>query len=317
MRRNTISSKTQTDHAPIRIDVRTESQVVTDSGASPYTSSVSPLLPREVQWLSQSEEYSYASTWSTNYTVSNLTGPGRIIGNALSSAGSSLERQLGTMAYRAGLGRYARAETSLQRTGPSSLFIYEDTDEKSRERVCKTLLEYASSTNLIIQLMAFRRIVYNAILYPPLRSAINNHRKKRGETPGLLTFSWKRPGVDYSSLWLYHYQLVSICLSPDSPIMDSISNLECRIEDTDRILHFSHFIGVLRSCRSVPDSMLAIEFMDRFWSGGGLEEYIKQNGFKDPILFNFATTLLKRYEFALSNNGSTTLPRECGNQCAF
>lgn len=38
--------------------------------------------------------YSYQSTWSTNYTMSNLPGPGRNLGNLLLKAGAALERRL-------------------------------------------------------------------------------------------------------------------------------------------------------------------------------------------------------------------------------
>ncbi len=33
--------------------------------------------------------YSYFSTWSSNYTMSDLPGPGRLLGNLMSSAGST------------------------------------------------------------------------------------------------------------------------------------------------------------------------------------------------------------------------------------
>ncbi len=45
--------------------------------------------------------------------MSNLPGPGRLLGNLFSKAGSSLERHLGKLAHRAGLGSYAQAETDL------------------------------------------------------------------------------------------------------------------------------------------------------------------------------------------------------------
>ena len=139
-------------YEPIKIELRKEFEVVTDN-ASP----LSPLVPnRQLPWLFPKAEYFCAPTWSSNYTASNLPGPGRILGKIFSSAGSSLERRLETFAYRVGLGRYAKAELSLQNTGRSCLFIFEDTDETSRGRICKTLLEYARSvTNRLTLLNLF------------------------------------------------------------------------------------------------------------------------------------------------------------------
>lgn len=52
--------------------------------------------------------YSYTSTWSSNFTRSNLVGAGRIRGNLYSRGGLSLEKGLGRLAYRAGIGGYAK-----------------------------------------------------------------------------------------------------------------------------------------------------------------------------------------------------------------
>lgn len=43
-------------------------------------------------------------THSTNSTVSNLPGPGRVLGNLYSFAGQHLERRLGNVAQKAGFG---------------------------------------------------------------------------------------------------------------------------------------------------------------------------------------------------------------------
>lgn len=47
--------------------------------------------------------YSYYSTWSSNYTMSNLPGPGRNLGNLYSKAGAALERRLRRRVNRAAL----------------------------------------------------------------------------------------------------------------------------------------------------------------------------------------------------------------------
>lgn len=57
--------------------------------------------------------YSYASTWSTNYTMSNLPGPGRILGNLYSTAGRSLERGLGELVKK-GVRRKLRSAVDVE-----------------------------------------------------------------------------------------------------------------------------------------------------------------------------------------------------------
>ncbi len=73
--------------------------------------------------------------------MSNLPGPGRIVGNIFSRAGSSLEQRLGKIAYRKGVGDYARAETSLHEFG---VWPFDSgVTQKEKEKVCNTLLRYA------------------------------------------------------------------------------------------------------------------------------------------------------------------------------
>ena len=43
-------------------------------------------------------------SYSTNDTASNLPGPGRLLGNAYSYAGRRLERAVGAVVHKAGLG---------------------------------------------------------------------------------------------------------------------------------------------------------------------------------------------------------------------
>lgn len=63
--------------------------------------------------------YTYFSTESSNYTMSNLPGPGRLLGNLFSSAGSTLERSLKKLACRTGLGSFAKARKVLNRESPA------------------------------------------------------------------------------------------------------------------------------------------------------------------------------------------------------
>lgn len=85
--------------------------------------------------------YSYFSSWSSNYTASNLPGSGRTLGNILSRAGSSLEQRLGKLAYRVGLGTYAKAETHLVEYHLSE-FLNGGTMTKKKKRGWDLLLGY-------------------------------------------------------------------------------------------------------------------------------------------------------------------------------
>ncbi|KLO10504.1 hypothetical protein SCHPADRAFT_514933 [Schizopora paradoxa] len=85
--------------------------------------------------------YSYASTWSTNYTTSNLVGAGRILGNLYSRAGSSLEKRLGRIAYRAGIGSQAQTVAKLQNNFHGT---FNTADTNAHEEFCELLLTTAN-----------------------------------------------------------------------------------------------------------------------------------------------------------------------------
>lgn len=92
--------------------------------------------------------YSYFSTWSTNYTMSNLPGPGRILGNLFSKAGSSLERGLGKLAQNSLGKNCTEVENRIrvlgyilsQNLNPKSTHWQA---EKEKEIVCRAFLSYA------------------------------------------------------------------------------------------------------------------------------------------------------------------------------
>lgn len=87
--------------------------------------------------------YSYYSTVSTNYTMSNLEGPGRLLGNLYSKAGSLLERRLAQRAqqraHRSALEAYSRALALLQERGTIGSQIT-STDWRKNEKGCEALL---------------------------------------------------------------------------------------------------------------------------------------------------------------------------------
>lgn len=86
--------------------------------------------------------YSYFSTWSTNYTMSNFIGPGRLLGNLYSKAGASLEERLGKLADHTGTGGYAKSKAILG--NDYMLFeMLESEDMAKTEKACRVLLRCA------------------------------------------------------------------------------------------------------------------------------------------------------------------------------
>lgn len=63
---------------------------------------------------------SFFSAISSNATMANIAGPGRILGNLLEAAGGSVERNIGLFAYKTRLHPAARAEQRLKDCVPST-----------------------------------------------------------------------------------------------------------------------------------------------------------------------------------------------------
>lgn len=131
-----------------------ESTTQTSSPDIELTSSVDDRsdLPFSTSFLDGSQEddtttiYSYFSTVSMNYTASNLPGPGRLLGNLYSKAGSALERGLGRLVYR----RYLKENTEELAAYVVALAMLKDTerihamfkseDPGENERACEILM---------------------------------------------------------------------------------------------------------------------------------------------------------------------------------
>ena len=64
--------------------------------------------------ISDAQSASSSSLYSTNYTMSNLVGPGRVLGNLYSSLGRRLEKSVGVAAHKAGYGPSATYDAILQ-----------------------------------------------------------------------------------------------------------------------------------------------------------------------------------------------------------
>ena len=88
----------------------------------------------------QSTKWSFRSEWSSNYTASNLPGPGRNLGNLYSRAGRLLENSLGRLAYSAGIGKSVKAQKTLRMVEDWSV---RTTPENERREICKALIDCA------------------------------------------------------------------------------------------------------------------------------------------------------------------------------
>ncbi|KLO10516.1 hypothetical protein SCHPADRAFT_515310 [Schizopora paradoxa] len=230
-----------------------------DSADDPLSST--PFLD-ELREDDTSTMYTYFSTWSTNYTVSNLPGPGRLLGNVYSRAGFALERKLGKWLNREKIRQYNEAVTILQ-SGNSVGDMLRSEDPKDNERGCEILLACASSYDVKIQHEAFQEIVSNLVsrLSKSL-PAFGRVFKRRNEISDVSTLSWKRSGVEYSLEWMASYKLASRCLSSQqSPVFEEAAHFDGA---EHKSLDFCHFEGLLQSCGDTIDLLLALYFIDLY-----------------------------------------------------
>lgn len=114
---------------------------------TPGISPISSSFLNELRGDNTTTVYSYYSEWSTNYTTSNLPGPGRNLGNFYSWLGASLERRLAKRAEKAAVKKYEQVAPVLQ----SDWGIYDkflSDDPKEHEKACEIVLfcaEYVCS----------------------------------------------------------------------------------------------------------------------------------------------------------------------------
>lgn len=85
-----------------------------------------------------------------------------------------------------------------------------------------------SSTDPWLQLAVFKKIVFYSIKFPAgFLLFVKNSNELRDESIDALTYSWKRPGVEYSVQWLYYYRLVARCLSTrSSPVITTAAQFD-------------------------------------------------------------------------------------------
>ncbi|KLO05560.1 hypothetical protein SCHPADRAFT_910953 [Schizopora paradoxa] len=237
----------------------------------------------------------YFSTWSTNYTMSNLPGPGRLIGNLHSRAGSALEKRLGRRARQEANEEYKGAVAMLQSSGWEIDAMFLSVDPKEHEKVCRVLLICAKSGDVNIQLKAFQTIVHYFVKYTSkVQSAFKSEFKRLNEISDVTTFSWKHAGTDYSINWRYWYKQASRCLSSQQCLFFEAA---AEFDGTRSFsLELSHFEMLLVGCCSTSDMLLAVRFLDWHWNRSGIREYVRRKGLHDPALINLARALVVHWE---------------------
>ncbi|KLO08247.1 hypothetical protein SCHPADRAFT_982380 [Schizopora paradoxa] len=216
------------------------------------------------------------STITTNYTTSNLPGPGRNLGNLYSWAGSHLERRLVKRSVRASIklqkkceeaGRAdlkMRSEEAL--TALQSTWIIRDmsmsNNESEHDRACEILLVGARSEDITIQVNAFERIIRDFVKRPSkVRYAFGRVFDKHDEVSDTVSLSWKRSGVEYSAEWLYLHMLASRCLSlRHSSFFEEVSYFD---DAGPRSLHFWHFERLILSCRRTLSSVVLEQLREK------------------------------------------------------
>ncbi|KLO18461.1 hypothetical protein SCHPADRAFT_955046 [Schizopora paradoxa] len=214
--------------------------------------------------------YSYASTWSSNFTMSNLVGPGRILGKWYS---------------KAGIGSYAKlVKGALDR-------MFQSENPKKHEKACEIMLTCAKSDDITVQLEAFVCIVWIFVLFPSkARSQFRKLFEGRNEISDVTVFSWKRPSVEYDIGWLYFYKLASRCLSTHQ---SSFLDVTAQFDDVKaQSLDFSHFEGLLLSCDDTAGFLFAPVFIFWYWDRrvNSLQDYLQRKGFDDLAIANFVSS---------------------------
>ncbi len=113
---------------------------------------------------------------------------------------------------------------------------------------------FKSSGNPVIQIIAFDLIIHYGLVFSPLPSVAEMVCGKRKEHIDVVTFSWKRQGVDYSSLWLCYYNAALRCLSTrsnsDKSAVVSWFGKLANVQTLD----FSQFEEILACCKYVTSS---------------------------------------------------------------
>ncbi|KLO14305.1 hypothetical protein SCHPADRAFT_317931 [Schizopora paradoxa] len=145
-RRRRRQAPRSTSASAAQMDDKARSEVKTQADANEVTyvdiTPNPPLVSSEKDDASSISSSLSSMTWSTNYTVSNLPGPGRNLGNLYSWAGTSLERRLGKLAERAAVKKYDEAVAMLQSERRIAAMFW-SLDPKKYAKACGIILTCA------------------------------------------------------------------------------------------------------------------------------------------------------------------------------
>ncbi|KLO14307.1 hypothetical protein SCHPADRAFT_966073 [Schizopora paradoxa] len=237
--------------------------------------------------------YSYCSTWSSNYTRSNLTGPGRNLGNLYSWMGSRLEQRLAKRVERSEARKYEEAVTVLRSKWRWIDVMFWSRDPKEHEKACTILLRCAS-----IQVKAFETIIEHYVSRPSkVLSAFSRVFERRKQKFDDAVSSWRRPSVHYTFGWLYWYKQASLCLSSHRTMfLEAVADLDNVILPSKNFLRFE---GLLKACSNVAEVHLAVRCTASYWNGNGVEDYILKKGFNDSALLTLTNGLIDYWELAI------------------
>ncbi|KLO14308.1 hypothetical protein SCHPADRAFT_939611 [Schizopora paradoxa] len=247
----------------------------------------------------------YTSSWSSNYTMSNLPGPGRNLGNFYSWVGASLERRLTKRAEQAAVKKYGNVASVLK----SDWGIYDkfmSDDVKEHEKACEIVLICAESDDANLQVDAFVKIERSFVLHPlKVRTAFQNVFERRKQIADVVTLSWKRPGGEYTVKWLFLYKLASRCLASHQGefVKAATQFYVCKYSS----LNFSHFEELLVSCADATDLLIAVQFVAWYWHRNDVNDYVQNRGFEGPAIVKFAIGLITHWEVHFSQPEATSL----------
>ncbi|KLO08246.1 hypothetical protein SCHPADRAFT_615251 [Schizopora paradoxa] len=277
----------------------------TTPNASPSISPISSAFLNELKEDGNADVttiYSYFSTVSTNYTMSNLPGPGRLLGNFYSFAGAVLERKfikwVAVMSRKPELKVYADA-AELLKEGKWVRETMGSPQPRDNDMTCNVLLLGAQSLDIDLQIIAFQEIVHYTALYPySARPAFDRIFARRKEIGDVVSFSWRRPDIRYSTNWRLWYKLASRCVSKHAPGTYSVVEAAAKLSDQKGCwsFEFSAFEELLLNCSDAADLILTIQFICCYWNNQGLKEYVLRKGLADPALFTFTLAFFLQWE---------------------
>jgi len=219
--------------------------------------------------------WSYRSEWSTNYTKSNLPGPGRTLGNLYALLAKPLERQI---EKRVSKKRRQQKVEAVNLWKEARARNFKSLQGSRKIAYCNTILENAQSNAPTIQIIAFKTIAYIIKHCSEMRDSFTAGCKVLGEPIEAAIFSWKRPGIEHGVRWDLYFRVASYSLTSwPSRLMDDFAR-------SKRLLDFRVLEKLFENSRFSGDPLAVIYLICRRWNGHGLLEYLEKEDFRGRFL---------------------------------